>query len=280
MPDSWWLKVKRAQKHMIDINREAWGYANLHPYDFTRVRLPDSKKTVQYRTRITEHPDPMIAVMLGDFIHNLRSALDYIVVASVPRRRQKSAGFPISLEDIFATDDDGNFVVNDPERRENFETAINGLPQEARALVISTQPYHLGAESYRHILGIISRLENADKHRQLITVGGGVQDIAATFYLRGTTATDLFTDFGFKDEFAKDDTIVGFDMVADFPMPDGTIVQPSEVNMEFTGTAKIFIKITRVGGNEPPSDFPLRLTMLDAMNQVRWILRLMKPYVR
>ena len=109
---------------------------------------------------------------------------------------------------------------------------------------------------------------------------GGVQNIIATVYLRGTAATDPFTDFGFKDEFAKDDTIVGFDMVADFPMPDGTIVQPSEVNMEFTGTAKIFIKITRATPNEPPSDFPLQLTMLNAIGEVRRVLRLMKPFVR
>lgn len=80
--------------------------------------------------RITEQPNPMIAIMLGDFIHNLRCALDYIIVASVPRRRQNSASFPILLEDIFGTDDDGNYVVNDAERRKNFETAINGLSRK------------------------------------------------------------------------------------------------------------------------------------------------------
>jgi len=142
----WWLKVKRAQKHMVDIHREAWRYASRHPYSFSRIRLPDSKRNVLYRMRITEQSNPMIAIMLGDFIHNLRCALDYIIVASVPRRRQNSASFPILLEDIFATDDDGNYVVNDAERRKNFETAINDLSPEARKCVIGTQPYHLGAK--------------------------------------------------------------------------------------------------------------------------------------
>ena len=100
----WWLKVKRAQKHMVDIHREAWRYASRHPYSFSRIRLPDSKRNVLYRMRITEQSNPMIAIMLGDFIHNLRCALDYIIVANVPRRRQNSASFPILLEDIFATD--------------------------------------------------------------------------------------------------------------------------------------------------------------------------------
>lgn len=273
----WWLKVKRAQKHMVDIHREAWRYASRHPYSFSRIRLPDSKRNVLYRMRITEQPNPMIAIMLGDFIHNLRCALDYIIVASVPRRRQNSASFPILLEDIFATDDDGNYVVNDAERRKNFETAINGLSPEAGKCVVGTQPYHLGGEAYRHNLGIISRLENADKHRQLITVGGGVQGITAMFSLRGIAATAPFTEFGFTDEFAKDGTIVGIELPTDFPMPDGTAIQPSEVGMELTGTAKIFIKITRVTPNEPTSDFPLRLTMLNASGDVRRMLRLLEP---
>ena len=206
MHDSWWLKVKRAQKHMVDINREALRYASRHPYEFTRVRLPDSQRDVNYRMQIVEQPDPMIAVMLGDFIHNLRCALDYIIVASVPRRRQKSASFPILFEDIFATDGDGNFVVNDTERRENIETTIKGLHPKARALVIGLQPYHRGPDTYRNILGIISRLENADKHRQLITVGGGVQNLIGTFTVRNSPA-GARTDFILGHTFAQDDTI-------------------------------------------------------------------------
>ncbi|MFC1981784.1 hypothetical protein ACFLVN_06060, partial [Chloroflexota bacterium] len=68
MTDDWWLKVRRAEKHMVDINHEAMRYANSEPYSFTRIRLPDSKKEIRGRFHITEQPDPMIAVMLGDFI--------------------------------------------------------------------------------------------------------------------------------------------------------------------------------------------------------------------
>lgn len=118
----WWLKVKRAQMHMVDINREALRYASRHPYEFNQIGHP---ATHCYSMRFTEQPNPIIAAMLGDFVHNLRSALDYIIVACVPRGRQKSASFPILFEDIFATG-------NDAKRREGFETAIRGLDQEAR----------------------------------------------------------------------------------------------------------------------------------------------------
>lgn len=276
MPDSWWLKVKRAQKHMVDINREALRYASAHPYEFTRFQYPHTQRKVGYRLRITEQPDPMIAVMLGDFLHNLRTALDYVLVACVPRQRQKSASFPILSADIFAKDSSGNFVVNDTEGREHFETAIKGLCPEALALIVSLQPYHREAIAYLSILGIISRLENADKHRQLIIIGGGVQNIRPVASVQGAMLSIpplIITG----SDFAGDGTIVGWELLAS---PIGAIIQPSEVNVKFTATAKILIKITRVGGNEPPSDFPLRTTMLAAIAEVRKILRLMEPFVR
>ncbi len=141
MVASWWLKVKRAEQHMVEIEREARDYANRHPYEFVRIRYPERERKVGYRVHITEQPDSMIAVMIGDFVHNLRSALDHIVVASVPSERQKSASFPILYEDIWAKGTDGEYVVKDKKRRENFETSVTGLDANARALVIRAQPY-------------------------------------------------------------------------------------------------------------------------------------------
>ena len=270
-------KVKRAQKHMIDIDKEARRYAEGQPYELPRIRMPDSQRKVGYRVRITEQPDPIIALMLGDFVHNLRSALDYIIVACVPKQRRKSASFPILTKDIFARDKSGNFMVNDTEGRKSFESAIKGLKSEARALVIALQPYRQGADAHRDILGIINRLENADKHRQLITVGGGIQHLVGRIAIRGVSVLDWHVLTPHK--FAKDDTVVGYELPVERTDPTGAIVLASEVDMQFTGTAVIFIKVTRIGGNEPPSDFPLRLTMLQAIRNVRTILRSFEQFV-
>jgi len=173
--NGWWLKIQRAEKHMVDINQEAMRYAESHPYACERIRLLDSEDTIWGRFRITKQPDPMIAIMLGDFIHNLRSALDWVFVACSPRKHRYKASFPILFKDVFAKNADGNFMFSDTERK-NVETGLQGLHPEARALVIKLQPYHLGANTHRAILGLISRLENADKHRQLIAIGCGGQD--------------------------------------------------------------------------------------------------------
>lgn len=174
MPDSWWLKVKRAQHHMVEIKRYARIYADSHPYEVVPIR-PQPKghpDTWFYSLQITQQPNPMIAVILGDFVHNLRSALDHIVVASVPAQRRKSASMPIVLKDIWERDAGGNFVIDDDEAREKYRVATEGLDDGAKAIVWRFQPYHMGLdEADRHSLGIISRLENADKHRQLIAVG-------------------------------------------------------------------------------------------------------------
>lgn len=276
MSESWWLKVKRAQKHMVDIERAAKDYASRHPYKLTRVRHADRKRKVAYRVRITEQPDPMIAIMLGDFVHNLRSALDHIVVACVPKKRRKSAGFPIVSDPIWDTDAKGQFVVKDDDARERFATAVEGLPKGALAIVERAQPYHSRTGSHRNAIGILSRLENADKHRKLITIGGGVKNLVGTISIRGNVPpVDLVYMSG--RAFAKDDTEVGWE-IPNRPAPDGTIIQPSEVEMHFIGTAVIHIKITRTKGNESPSDFSLRQTMLAAIRDVRRIVRLIEPF--
>ena len=274
MTDSWWLKVKRAQKHMVDIHAEARRYAERHPYEFVRIRRPDRHNDVRYRTRITEQPDPRIALILGDFVHNLRSALDHVIVASVPRKERNSASFPIFFHDILAKDADGQFVVDDPKMRENFERSIRGLDPRARAIVIQAQPYHRGPEAHRWILGIISRLDNADKHRALVTVGSGVRNLVADVTIRGDTGKLPHHSFA-DNEFAKDDTVIGWELPAAWR--DGG-PKPCEVDMEYSGTAVIHVKVTGLRGNEPLSDFPLSLTVLGAMRDVRRMLRLLEPF--
>ncbi|MBI4297247.1 MAG: hypothetical protein HY676_01810 [Chloroflexi bacterium] len=281
--NDWWLKFQRAEKHMVDINQEAIRYASSNPYSFTRIRLSDSQKEIRGRFHITEQPDPMIAVMLGDFIHNLRSALDYVVVACVPKQRRGKASFPILFQDIFAKDRNGEFVVNDAQLRENFETATEGLHPKAKAFIISLQPYRFGNLSHLISLGIISRLENADKHRQLITIGCGGKDCALSFTVRGFTEPIKYHRILDADaQFLNDDTVIPFILPPDFNRihhPDGSLIQPSDMEMHLSTTAKILVKVTRIGGNQPPDNYLLDSFMDSALYEVREILKKLEFFV-
>jgi len=237
MTDSWWLKFKRAQHHMVDIRREARRYAHSRPYRTVPIRQPHSYDSIhRYRLDIIEQPDPMIAIMLGDFIHNLRSALDHVVVAAThPRSKRTDAGFPISTENLWARDTNRRYIFRDAERRKSFLRAIDGLPPKAQAIVIRAQPYQLPDRAQESILAIISRLENADKHRELITIGTGLRWPTVVV----TTANGTFirppTHFG-PNEFVRD----GAEIRLAVPVPFTT---NPKVKMEFSGTASVSIKI-------------------------------------
>jgi hypothetical protein len=178
MPDSWWLKFKRAQQHMIEIRRYANAYAQRHPYEIVRIAQPHRKhnrRREPWRYKLVFEPtDPMLAMVLGDFIHNLRTALDHIVVACSPPGYRKNASFPVRDRDIFARNDNGEFLDPDAKGREDFRSAVRGLgDSEALTVVIAAQPYQRDPRT--DIIGVLSRLENADKHRQLITLGAGLR---------------------------------------------------------------------------------------------------------
>jgi len=283
--NDWWLKYQRAEKHMVDIQEEARRYADSNPYEFTRIRLPDSNNEIRGRFHITEQPNPMIAVMLGDFIHNLRSALDYVVVACVPKKRRYNASFPIVFENIFAKDKSGNFVVNDSNRRESFNSAIDGIHPEARAFIVSLQPYQFGdlVDIDLMVLGNISRLENADKHRQLITIGCGGKHCALSFSVRGFSEPIRYhRTLDTSTQFLKDDTIIPFILPPDFgqiKLLNGSPIKPSDMEMHLSTTAKILVKIPKIGGNNPPSDSLIDDFMSVALFEVREILKKLEFFV-
>lgn len=108
--------------------------------------------------------EPILSVIAGDYIHNLRSALDYVVTALVDASQEdlvQKHQFPIYFE------------------QERYRRAV-GTASKARSggplqrvrhglsLIEKFQPYHSKPDPYFHPLAQLHRLSNADKHRHLI----------------------------------------------------------------------------------------------------------------
>jgi hypothetical protein len=276
MSDSWWLKVKRAQKHMVDINKAVRLYKSSEPYEFVPIRQPDYKGEVWRRIKITNQPDPILPFMLGDFVHNLRTALDHVVVACVPKKhRSGMTEFPILYEDIWKVDEHGQFVVKNDKLRNEFESKVRGIDPSARALIIQAQPYHYGADAFRNGPGVISRLDNLDKHRDIITFGSGVKNIVGTVLLGGRRFPLEGAVHG--GQFMKDGAVIVWKLRRN-PV-DGSLIKPSEVNVDFRATTIVHVKVSRLGGNQQPADFRLIDAMLHAISDVRLILRKLEPFV-
>jgi hypothetical protein len=205
--------------------------------------------------------------MLGDFLYNLRSALDHVVVASVPRRRRYRAFYPIVDRDLWGKDTEGRYVIYDNEARERFDDAVEGIDPLVKSFIQVLQPYVAdqipdladpsGETTYgpaRHVLSHISRLENADKHRELVNIATGVQ---ATLFAR--IRYDVISESQRIGQFIPDGA-----QVLRFNQTDPSL-QESEVYVNVNGPALVKIKIPDIGADGRPMIFDLMSTIHDRL---------------
>ncbi len=109
------------------------------------------------RFQIREPPPLRWGVMLGECVHNLRSALDHLVC----QLTLLNGG---TIEDCAQT----QYPIASKGEAQ-FEAMANrripGLSKRHRAMVKMTQPYKAGGRAAFHPLGVLAELSNADKHR-------------------------------------------------------------------------------------------------------------------
>jgi hypothetical protein len=130
-----------------------------------------------YRLFSELEPDPYLAVVLGDLLYDVRSALDHVAVALVPSRRKYRTSFPILTIDP-QTSHPGREKAS-AAAGEVWRHCTTGMNQQAVEVLRSVQPYtasppahlqHIPLGPDDHALALLSAFQNADKHRQLITV--------------------------------------------------------------------------------------------------------------
>jgi len=232
--ESWWLKVERAEKHLVEIRGHLRRYSDLHAYEAVSSKPSKREAHIRlYRLRITAAPDPRVAVIIGDFIFALRSALDHLAVALVPKSRRYDAIFPIRTTDPWARNNSGGYVNDDA--RKSFDDAVTGMHPGAIEVIKYLQPYKLNGGTEPHVLDLLSRLENLDKHRALVVLAGIVDDLHVRVLVRGTSLSE--TAIGARDDGAE---------VAKF-----SLIQPaleSEVQVEVRGTPRLSIQVGGIDG--------------------------------
>jgi len=135
------------------------------------VRAEFSTKTQQYNA--VAHlppPPPIIGLLVGDCVHNLRSALDHIVYALISTNPAKPDGVP-DTRTMFPIRDTREGYLHQVTKQRR----IHGAPEAVATLIDSLQPYHArdkGLDHTAHPLWILDKLENIDKHRRLMLASG------------------------------------------------------------------------------------------------------------
>jgi hypothetical protein len=201
-------------------------------------------------------------------------------VALVPRARRRSAGFPIELDDIWAKEG-RRYVVRDSQRRRVFQSAIAGMHEQAIEIIKAVQPYRRGEGGSAHVLYLLSRLENADKHRELIPFAAGLNHAVAVVQARGQRIDLRMRDFPNALTFVADGHRVahfGHWLAAGAPS-----IEEAEVSVEVRGTLQVAIHIADRAPTRGalPKYMPLLSLLETLVRQIRGeIFPALEPFVR
>ena len=154
-------KIERAVHHLADLQVAVQGFREAHPNLIVRDTDSEGAEKV-FRTDLPEIPIEW-SMMLGDCVHNLRTAFDHVICAAVRlngKTPTDKTTFPIS---------------NCPVREyEPFaRSRVEGTSQAVLDLVIRSQPYLGGREPFQ----IIHSLDVTDKHNAIIPVWARFSDV-------------------------------------------------------------------------------------------------------
>ena len=169
-----YAKIARAREHFETLKREIERAAKRHPYALKVSKIdPNGWCTITCVPRqVTEF---RLGIIVGDLVHNLRSALDYIVVALVEKSGEtvvKSNQFPIFDNGI---DFANNAGLGFPGKG-NLAGVKYGLGEICRM-----QPFNGTPNVEDHFLFLINRFSNADKHRVVSATLFIPQDVDVEF---------------------------------------------------------------------------------------------------
>jgi hypothetical protein len=144
---------------------------------------------VTWRANLNPAPPLRIAVLCGDFVHNLRSSLDHLARALVlenagtPSDTPPTTQFPICQDRLTRADD-----IRDV-------TVVGGISAEAEYLIDTVQPYQRVDDPTLHPLWLLHELWNIDKHRTLTVAGVNLGRVTISFDGRtGYARAEPFAD--------------------------------------------------------------------------------------
>jgi hypothetical protein len=178
-----YLKLERAEHHIdaLRVGVEAFQTRNPPPFGFRAEQTPLGDDGVQYDlfAVVREEPPRKFGLIVGDAVHNIRAALDYLVYALAPPdvRRKRETKFPIYLEQR-------DFDDRSP-------SMLEGLMPAERELIERVQPFIAAEVPREDPLAVLNRLANRDKHHLLVTMIASVDE--AESWVSSTNAEIRFT---------------------------------------------------------------------------------------
>lgn len=159
-------KLARSAEHAQTIRNEVGSWMNRNPYSLIKKRNPECTR-FSLILRINEVPTWVRwSLMFGDYLSNLRSALDHLVYAIACHEAASSSP---PYEDKLA------YPLTDSEDRfDDFVSRkkLGDISAPVRAAIQRFQPYTRPHDKLPPLLALIRDLNNGDKHKLLRVVYG------------------------------------------------------------------------------------------------------------
>jgi hypothetical protein len=149
------LRLEWALHHLQSLEAKVSRWVEKRPYRLWTKFDPKSGKNLIW-AEVLEQPPAQLGLIIGDYLHNLRSALDNLAYelalayyrGSLPSDIASGSGFPL-FGDMQQFTDKGRDM-------------IRGIHPDAKTIIEGLQPYY-GGKGVR--LAALNKLSNRDKHR-------------------------------------------------------------------------------------------------------------------
>lgn len=156
-------KIERAREQISALDADVRQFLEDGPY-VIRAAYDEKSGEDLYRAQVVRVPPPRISVVVGEIVHDLRSALDHLAwQLTRADKRTNYTGFP-----IFSS------PWGPGEKSEaQFLAHVDGMSEEVVAVIRGLQPSQPGAPLNKdHSLLRLHRMNIEDKHHLLNVIGG------------------------------------------------------------------------------------------------------------
>lgn len=251
------LKLIRAHYHLQQLDTEMNAWLDIQRQSIVTEPDPDNPGYFLVKVTAPRPPADPFGVMVGDCVHNMRSALDHLAFALLKRHTPtltdkliKDSEFP-----IFGDEDRQGNTGAGPKLFHNgaMKTKIAGVAPAAQTEIERLQPYHRGKDWRGHHLWVLSVLANIDKHRLIhpvvaayaATVMKFAHGAAAGFAIPYRAPGDIGYAMHVFDGIVEGETVVA--RVQTRPSMDG-----DEMTVDFDVPLKVMFEQAAPG--DPPGE--------------------------
>jgi hypothetical protein len=161
------LKLNRAEFHIKTLKESIDAFFESKPLEIVRGVNPDSNEVFGV-LRVKRECPPAWGILVGDFIHNLRSALDHLVWQLVIH---ETGNPPPTFDTQFPI-----FQTEAGYKTRGEQVRLKGVGANAKALIKTLQPFSTG-EGTNSPLWHLHELSNFDKHRRICLASAVTHDL-------------------------------------------------------------------------------------------------------